>query len=56
MCLELSLVTYILRLLLILAIIIAMNFTVTQLRAGLVHRWVGGACFYMDFVVYVWIT
>ena len=37
-CQSLSLVTYILRLLLILTIIIAMNFTVTQLRAGLIHR------------------
>jgi hypothetical protein len=36
-CSGLSLATYILRYLLLLGIIIAMNFTVTQLRAGLIH-------------------
>ena len=36
-CQSLNLVTYILRNLILLGIIIAMNFTVTQLRAGLIH-------------------
>jgi hypothetical protein len=36
-CQSLNLVTYILRNLVLLGIIIAMNFTVTQLRAGLIH-------------------
>jgi len=36
-CASLNLVTYIIKNLLLLGIIIAMNFTVTQLRAGLMH-------------------